>query len=132
LTAEESEVADKLYEKILDLKGAGGQTMCGTEVAALLLKRLVEPVMSRAHQLWLYTGVNDKTWITSAEPSESELRDEVRRLTRFNQEDSIALTSAQPPYDIRHLLAVVFLHYSIMVCLISYFEIETNCFFPLF
>jgi hypothetical protein len=30
LTAEESKVADKLYEKILELKSAGGQTMCGT------------------------------------------------------------------------------------------------------
>jgi hypothetical protein len=131
LTAKESEVADKLYEKILDLKSAGGQTLCGTEVAALFLKRRVQPVMSRSHQLWLYNGVNDKTRVTAAEPSESELQDEVRRLTRFSQEESIALTSAQRPYDIHHLPAVVFLHYSIILCLISYFVVETNRFFPL-
>ena len=83
--------------------------MCGTEVVALFLKRRVQPVMSRSHQLWMYTGANDKTRIDSAEPTENELRDEVRRLTRFSQEDSIALTSAQPPYDVRHLPAVVIL-----------------------
>jgi hypothetical protein len=37
LTAEESEVAGQLYEKILDLKSAGGQTMSGTEVVTLFL-----------------------------------------------------------------------------------------------
>jgi hypothetical protein len=109
LTSEESEVADKLYERILDLKSAGGQTMCGTEVVALFLKRRVQPVMSRSHQLWMYTGANGKTWIDSAEPIESKLRDEVRRLTRFSQEDFIALTSAQLPYDARHLPAVAIL-----------------------
>jgi hypothetical protein len=51
LTAEESGVADQLYEKILDLKSVGGQTMCGTEVVALFLKRRVQPVMSRSHQV---------------------------------------------------------------------------------
>ncbi|KAM0840479.1 hypothetical protein ACQ4PT_059654 [Festuca glaucescens] len=106
LTAEENAVADKLYEKTLDLKSAGGQTMCGTEVAALFLKRRVQPVMSRRHQLWMYTGANDKTRINSADLTESELRDEVRRLTRFSQEDSISLTSVQIPYDVRHLPVV--------------------------
>jgi hypothetical protein len=41
LTAEENEVADQLYEKILDLMSVGGQMMCGTEVVALFLKRWV-------------------------------------------------------------------------------------------
>jgi hypothetical protein len=57
----------------------------------------------------MYTGANGKTWIDSAEPIESKLRDEVRRLTRFSQEDFIALTSAQLPYDARHLPAVAIL-----------------------
>jgi hypothetical protein len=51
LTAEEKVIADKLYEKVLDLKNAGGQTVCGTEVVALFLKRCIQPVMSRRHQM---------------------------------------------------------------------------------
>jgi hypothetical protein len=49
LTAQEKVLADELYEKIPDLKSAGGQTMCGTEVVALFLKHQVQPVMSRSH-----------------------------------------------------------------------------------
>jgi hypothetical protein len=93
LTAEEKVLADKLYKKILDLKNAGGQTMCGTEIAALFLKRRVQPVMSRSHQMWLYTGAKDKTRINSADLTENELQDEVRRITHFSQEDYISLTS---------------------------------------
>jgi hypothetical protein len=83
--------------------------MCGTKVATLFLKHRVQPVMLRSHQLWMYTGANDKTQINSTDPTESKLRDEVRRLTRFSQEDFIALTSAQLPYDARHLPAVAIL-----------------------
>jgi hypothetical protein len=81
--------------------------MCGTKVVALFLKRRVQPVMSISHQLWMYTGPNDKTQINSADFTESELRDEVRRLPRFSQEDIIAMTSAQSPYGILHLPFVV-------------------------
>ncbi|KAM0859735.1 hypothetical protein ACQ4PT_046996 [Festuca glaucescens] len=106
LTAKEKVLADELYEKILDLKSVGGQTMCGTGVAALFLKRRVQPVMSRSHQIWLYTGAKDKTRINSADLTENELRDEVRRLTHFSQEDFITLSSVQTPYNVRHLPAV--------------------------
>jgi hypothetical protein len=103
LTSEESEVADQLYEKILDLKSAGGQMMCGTEVLAVFLKRRVQPVMSRAHQLWLYTSAKDKSRVSPNDFSEEDLRDEVRRLTCFSQKDTIAMTSAHPPFDFKHL-----------------------------
>jgi hypothetical protein len=107
LTAEESEVADQLYEKILDLKNAGGQTMCGTEVVALFLKRRVQPAMSRDHQLWLYIGAKDKTRVSPNDFSKHDLRDEVRRLTCFSQKDNIAMTSARLPLDLKHLTSKV-------------------------
>jgi hypothetical protein len=109
LTAEEKAIDDKLYEKVLDLKNAEGQTMCGTEVAAVFLKRRVQPVMLRAHQMLLYTGPKDISRINSADLTDGELLDEVRRLTHFSQEDSISLTSVQSPYDFRHLPAEVIL-----------------------
>ncbi|KAK1649116.1 hypothetical protein QYE76_066921 [Lolium multiflorum] len=72
----ENALADQLYEKVLDLKNAEGQTMCGTEVVSVFLKRRVQPLMSRAHQLWMYTSVMDKSRISSTDLSEDDLRDE--------------------------------------------------------
>jgi hypothetical protein len=67
LTAEENALADQLYEKVLDLNNAKGQMMCGTEVVSVFLKRRVQPLMSRAHQLWMYTSVMDKSRISSTD-----------------------------------------------------------------
>ncbi|KAK1686255.1 hypothetical protein QYE76_047103 [Lolium multiflorum] len=103
LTAEESTLADQLYEKVLDLKNAGGQTMFGTEVVSVFLKCRVQPVMSRVHQLWMYTGATDKSRISPTNLSEVDLRDEVRRLTCLSQKDNIVMTSARPPLDLKHL-----------------------------
>jgi hypothetical protein len=103
LTAEESSLVDQLYEKVLDLKNAGGQTMCGNEVVSVFLKRRVQPVMSMAHQLWMYTGMTDKSRISPTNLSEEDLRDEVRRLTCLSQKDNIVMTSAHPPFGLKHL-----------------------------
>jgi hypothetical protein len=51
LIVEEKLIADKLYERVLDLKNSGGQTMTSIEFAALLLKRRIQSVMSRGHQM---------------------------------------------------------------------------------
>ncbi|KAK1650719.1 hypothetical protein QYE76_068524 [Lolium multiflorum] len=59
LSPEESAIADKLFEQVVDLKNAGGLTMCDTEVVSVFLKRRVQPLMSRPHQLWMYNGKND-------------------------------------------------------------------------
>jgi hypothetical protein len=59
--------------------------------------------MSWAHQLWLYTGANDKSRVSPNDFSEEDLRDEVRCLTCFSQKDTIAMTSAGPPFDFKHL-----------------------------
>jgi hypothetical protein len=77
--------------------------MIGTEVAIVFLKRRVQPIMSRAHPMWLYSGPRDKTRLNIAELSEKELLDEVWRLTLFSQEDSIPLISPHPPFDVDHL-----------------------------
>ncbi|KAK1669327.1 hypothetical protein QYE76_057486 [Lolium multiflorum] len=76
--------------------------MVGTEVAAVFLKRRIQPVMARAHPMWLYSGPKDITRVNAAELSEKELLDEVRRLTFFSQEDSIPLTCAYSPLDANH------------------------------
>ncbi|KAK1607665.1 hypothetical protein QYE76_031338 [Lolium multiflorum] len=105
LSPEESALADKLFEQIVDLKNAGGLTMCGTEVVSVFLKRRVQPLMSRPHQLWMYTGEGDKSRVSSVDLSDEELRDEVHRLTHYSMRDTIALTSAHLPFDLTHLPA---------------------------
>ncbi|KAK1667392.1 hypothetical protein QYE76_055551 [Lolium multiflorum] len=61
--------------------------------------------MSRSHQLWMYIGKDDKSRVSSADLSDDDLRDEVRRLTCFSMKDNIVLTSARSPYDLKHLPA---------------------------
>ncbi|KAK1604071.1 hypothetical protein QYE76_027744 [Lolium multiflorum] len=102
LSPDERAGADELFAKFLRIKEADGQTMIGTEVAAVFLKRRVQPVMARVRPMWLYSGPKDETRINIAELSEKELLDEVRRLTLFSQEDSIPLISSYTPLDANH------------------------------
>ncbi|KAK1613861.1 hypothetical protein QYE76_019378 [Lolium multiflorum] len=105
LSPEESTIADKLFDQVVDLKNTGGLTMCDTEVVSVFLQRRVQPLMSRPHQLWLYVGKDDKSRVSSADLSNDELRDEVRRLTCLSMKDNIVLNSARLPYDLKHLPA---------------------------
>ncbi|KAK1648171.1 hypothetical protein QYE76_065976 [Lolium multiflorum] len=54
-------------------------------------------------QLWLYTGKDDESRVSSADLSAEDLRDEVRHLTCLSAKDNIVLVSARPPYDSQHL-----------------------------
>ncbi|KAK1677414.1 hypothetical protein QYE76_038262 [Lolium multiflorum] len=103
LSPEEKATADDLFKQIVTLKNSGGMTMRGTEVVSVFLQRRVQPLMSRPHQLWLFTGKNDKSRVNSADLSADELQNEVRRLTCLSSKDTIVLTSARPPYDFKHL-----------------------------
>jgi hypothetical protein len=107
LTAEENASADQLFDKVLDLKNAGGLTMCGTEVVSVFLKRREQPLMSRPHQMWFYVGKDDKSRVSPADVSDEELCDDVWCLTCFSKKDNIVLVSARPPLDLKHLPAEV-------------------------
>ncbi|KAK1632398.1 hypothetical protein QYE76_006713 [Lolium multiflorum] len=107
LSPDKRAAADELFAKFLRIKEADGQTMIGTEVAAVFLKRRVQPVMARVRPMWLYTGPKDETRINVAELSERELLDEVRRFTLFSQEDSIPLISSYTPLDADHPLSEI-------------------------
>jgi hypothetical protein len=100
LTSEVKPVVDKLFDRILRIKESGGQTMMGTEIVVVFLKHRIQPVTSRAHQMWLYSSPKDDTRINVAELSKKELLDEVIRLTHFSQEDSIPLLALQEPYEL--------------------------------
>jgi hypothetical protein len=66
LTSEEKPIADKLFERVLRIKESDGQTMMAAEIVAVFLKRRIQPVMSRAHQMWLYSGPKDETRVNVA------------------------------------------------------------------
>jgi hypothetical protein len=70
LSPEEKPIVDKLFERVLRIKESDGQTMIGTEIAAVFLKRRVQPIMSSAHPMWLYSGPKDETRVNVAELSE--------------------------------------------------------------
>ncbi|KAK1653019.1 hypothetical protein QYE76_070824 [Lolium multiflorum] len=107
LSPDEKTTADKLFAKFLRIKESDGQTMIGTEVAAVFLKRRVQPIMARVRPMWLYSCPKDETRINIAKLSEKELLDEVRRLTLFSQEDSIPLISSYSPLDADHPLTEI-------------------------
>jgi hypothetical protein len=121
LSPEEKVVADRLFDQVVVLKNTGGLTMCGTEVVSVFLQRRVQPLMSRPHQLWIYTGKSDKSRVISADLSAEELRDEVRRLTCLSMKDNIILTSARPPYDLHHLPTEVIFHRCFLFVVASIF-----------
>ncbi|KAK1664271.1 hypothetical protein QYE76_052430 [Lolium multiflorum] len=75
LSPDENALADKLFEQVVDLKNAGGVTMCTTEVVSVFLKRRVHPLMYRPHQVWMYTGEGDKSRVSLADLSDDELHD---------------------------------------------------------
>jgi hypothetical protein len=134
LSADERTSAEELFTKFLRIKEADGQTMIGTEVAAVFLKRRIQPVMARVHPMWLYSVPKDETRINAADLSEKELLDEVRRLTSFNQEDSIPLISSYAPLDVDHPPSGVFsfLHISIIApCLADMITFVLTCHFSL-
>jgi hypothetical protein len=116
LSPEESAIADKLFEQVINLKNAGGLTMCGTEVVSVFLKRRVQPLMSRPHQLWMYTGESDKSRVSSIDLSDDDLHDEVRPLTHYSMKDTIVLMAARSPYDLSHLPAEVILYSICFYC----------------
>ena len=70
LTPKENHVVDKLFDRILRIKKSDAQTMMGTEIAAVFLKRRIQPVMSIAHPMRLYSGPMDETRVNVAELSE--------------------------------------------------------------
>jgi hypothetical protein len=96
-----------VVRKGLEVKDVDGQTMICTVIVVVFLRRRIQPVMSRAHHMWLYSGPKDETRVNATEFSDKELLDKIRCLTYFNQEDSIPLLSLQDPYKLTHQPAEV-------------------------
>ncbi|KAK1627882.1 hypothetical protein QYE76_002197 [Lolium multiflorum] len=76
LSPDEKLTADRLFDQIVTLKNTGGLTMCGTEVVSVFLQRRVQPLMSRPHQLWLYSGTYSCPMLSSYSRKWRSIEDE--------------------------------------------------------
>ena len=74
----------------------------GTEIAALFLRRRIQPLMAREHPMWMHTGHEDPTRLSKTDLAAEELKDDVRRLTKLNKRDRIQLEPLREPYDTAH------------------------------
>jgi hypothetical protein len=67
----------------------------------------------------MYNRKNDASRVSSADLSDEDLHDEVRRLTCFGMKDTIVLTSARSPYDLKHLPAkVIFTVFAFVITIV--------------
>ena len=57
--------------------------------------------------MYLYTGANDSTCVSSDELTDKEVLDEVRRLTKLTKNDDIPLDVIIDPYEASNLPAEV-------------------------
>ncbi|KAK1606869.1 hypothetical protein QYE76_030542 [Lolium multiflorum] len=77
----------------------GASTISNREVNKLRTLGLIPSSDDGIH----LPGKDDKSRVSSADLSDDDLHDEVRRLTCYSMKDIIALTSARSPYDLTHL-----------------------------
>src|SRR3954468_24591799 len=99
LTAEELSVADELYARLQEVKVTDGQIMLGTEIPSLFMRRRIQPLQHRSHPMFLYSGPNDPTQISSVPMEEEDIVTEVRRLTKLTKDDDIPLDIIFDPYE---------------------------------
>src|SRR4051812_28689095 len=99
LTAEELSVANELYARLQEVKVTDGQIMLGTEIPALFMRRRIQPLQHRSHPMFMYTGSDDSTCISSIAMGEEEITTEVRRLTKLIKDDDIPLDIIFDPYE---------------------------------
>ena len=91
ISAEEEDVVEALYQRVQSIRMVRGQTSIGTEIAALFLKRRIQPLMAREHPMFEYSGPEDPTRLDEVDLSDDELKAEVRRLTKLSKKDRIQL-----------------------------------------
>src|SRR4051812_19017349 len=99
LSAEELPVANELYARLQEVKVTDGRIMLGTEIPALFMRRRIQPLQHRSHPMFMYTGSNDSTCISSVAMGEEEIITEVRWLTKLMKDDDIPLDIVFDPYE---------------------------------
>ena len=96
LTEEEVEQTNDLMNQITTLSEKG---LTRTPLAAVFLKRRVQPLQEQAEPMWAYKGANDTNRIRVEEPSKNELESCLRSITRVKDSDPIDSNPAVLPFS---------------------------------
>ena len=92
---EEIDLTNELMTQIADLKAKG---LTGTHLAAVFLKRRVQPLQARAEPMWTYKGASDTSRLRPEELSKNELESCLRSISKVKDSELIDLTPAVLPF----------------------------------
>jgi hypothetical protein len=96
-TVEESETAP-LLAWVEALQTTAGKEVSGLHLISTFLRRRIQPLQSRIHAMWLYTGVQDPTHVHNEDFSTNELETRMRAITNLTSKDSCGGRPPVTPY----------------------------------
>ena len=86
MTAEEMTQTDELMTRIASLRDSG---LTDVHLAGVFLKRRIQPLQARVHNIWAYSGTGDATQVRNEELSSNELETNLRAITCIKASDPI-------------------------------------------
>uniref|UniRef100_A0ACD5U622 Uncharacterized protein n=1 Tax=Avena sativa TaxID=4498 RepID=A0ACD5U622_AVESA len=95
----EVEEIEELYRRVEDLQVIPEKEVNGVDIIRTFLKRRVQPLQSRAHPMFLYTGRHDPTRVAAEELSKGDLDRVLRPLLKFKAEEDLPGRSLTPPFS---------------------------------
>ncbi|KAM0871368.1 hypothetical protein ACQ4PT_039438 [Festuca glaucescens] len=85
MTDAEAAKADKLIARIQELR----EEVDGVQIITTFIKRRVQPLQTREHTMWMYSGSSDPTRVSKEEFSTNELERSIKAITRLREEDPL-------------------------------------------
>jgi hypothetical protein len=85
LTEEEMKITQPLMEKIQQLRATPKKELSGLQLIRTFIERQIQPLATRAHCMWDYTGRRDPTRFSSDELKEAEIDDGVCAVTSLKK-----------------------------------------------
>ena len=76
-----------------------GKEVNGVDIIRTFLKRWVQPLQAKAHPMFLYTGHNDPTRVSSEELSKGDLDRALRPLLKFKYDEDLPRKSLTTPFS---------------------------------
>jgi hypothetical protein len=68
------ESINPLLARIQELKNAAGSGLTGTQFMVFFLQRRIQPLQARVSRLWIYSGSNDPSRVSSRDPNKKVLK----------------------------------------------------------
>ena len=87
-----------LYRRVEDLQLILGKEVNGVDIIHTFLKRRVQPLQARAHPMFLYSGCNDPTRVSTRELSKGDVDGILLPLLKFKADEDIPGSSLTLPF----------------------------------